>query len=366
MSNLVRHPGSTMVVVDDEPGTTLATRPDGSLAPPAPPVAPTAARDSRSPGPGRLTVAVAAFGGGSTASGSNTAVGGASPGTAHGSLAASAARSASAPSLSFEVSAIETTPSSTTTLLHGHGSADLSTGVGRLTAAIPGISSLLRSGQQGSVDVISDGTNVYLRIPGVSSLTGGKSWVETSLSDLGSLTGSSASSLSLSTLADPAQALAVLGSLGSPVTRVGTVTLDGQPVTEYRTTITTTDIASALSHGSSASSAAAGAIQRLGIPAIPVTAWVGPDGRLRQLSATADLSHASLSGLLGSLGSSAPGHSTAGTTVTLTIGLSHYGAPVSVAVPPASQVTDLNSIASSLKGIVAQLGGTLSGVASHV
>jgi hypothetical protein len=158
----------------------------------------------------------------------------------------------------------------------------------------------------------------------------------------------------------------MLGSLGSPVTKVGTGTLDGQPVTEYKTSVTTAEIASALSHESAASSAAAGAIQRLGIPAMPVTAWVGRDGRLRQLSATADLSHASLSGLLGSLGAGSSSSSTAGTTVTLTIGLSHYGDPVSVAVPPASQVTNLNAIASSLKGMFAQLGGTLSGIASRV
>jgi hypothetical protein len=214
--------------------------------------------------------------------------------------------------------------------------------------------------------VISDGTNVYLDIPGVSSLTGGKSWVETPLAGLGSLTGSSASSLALSTLADPASALNGLGSLGSPVTRVGTVTLDGQPVTEYQTTVTMADVASALSHGSAASAAAAGAIQRLGIPSLPVTAWVGRDGRLRQLSVTADLSHASLGGLLGSLGSGATGRSRSGASVTVTVGLSHYGDPVSVAVPPASEVTDLNAIASSLKGMVDQLGGTLSGIASHV
>jgi hypothetical protein len=315
-----------------------------------------------------VAVGAAAFSGGSSASGSDAATGGTTPsGTAHGSLAASAAASASASSVSYQVSATETTPSSTTTLLQGHGSADLSTGVGRLTATIPGLSFLLGSGAEGAVDVISDGTNVYLKIPGVSSITGGKSWVETSFSDLGSLTGSSAGSLSLSTLADPGQALTMLSSLGSPVTDLGTVTLDGRRVTEYRTTITAADIASRLPGGSAAS--AAQALQHSGISSIPVTAWVGRDGLLRQLFLTVDLSHASLGGLLGSLdsGSSTPTTpTTAGTKVNLTIGLSRYGAPVAVGVPPASEVTNLGSIASSLKGLESQLGGALSGIASHI
>ena len=226
---------------------------------------------------------------------------------------------------------------------------------------------MLGRGASGSVDVISDGTNVYLDIPGVSSLTGGKSWIETSLSGLGTLTGSSVGSLSLSTLADPTQALGMLGALGSPVTNEGTVQLNGEPTTEYRTVISVADVVSRLRQGSSSAAAgvASKALQQLGVPSVPVTAWVGRDGLLRQLSVTVDLSHASIAGVLGSLGSSASAPA-AGTTVNLTVGLSHYGEPVSVSVPPASQVANLNDIASSLKGLASQLGGTLSGLASHV
>lgn len=380
MSNLVKHADGTLMPVDEEPSGALVARSNASLAPPTPPSVPPTPRATASKGPGRLAVAViaasivaavavgaAAFSGGSTAGGSSP--GAADPaGSAHGSLAASASDSAAASSVAFSVSATETTPSTTTNLLSGHGSVDLAKGVGRVTASIPSLSALVGSGAQGSVDVISDGTNVYLNVPGVSSLTGGKSWVKTSLSGLGSLTGSSAGSLSLSTLADPSQALGLLGSLGSAVTKVGTVTLNGEQATEYQTTISVTNIVSQLSHGSSSTSsgAAAKALQELGVPSVPVTAWVGRDGLLRQLSVTVDLSHTSLRGVLGSLGSGASGAGTAGAKVNLTLGLSHYGEPVSVSVPPASDVTDLGSIATSLKGMASQLGGALSGIASHV
>ncbi len=376
--DLIKHPDGTMVPVAQEPRGALAPRPDASLVPAGPSPDPAASAATPRTGPGRLAIAViaasilaavavgaAAFSGGSTAGGSG------SPGAdgtaaAHGSLAASATDSAAASSVVFSVSATETTASSTTSLLDGHGSVDLTKGVGRVTASVPGLSSLVGGGPQGSVDVISDGTNVYLKVPGVSSLTGGKPWVETSLSGLASLTGSSASSLSLSTLADPSQALSMLGSLGSPVTKVGTVPLNGEPTTEYQTTIAVADIVSQLSHGSASSSAAAKAIQQLGVPSVPVTVWVGQDGLFRQLSVTVDLSHASLGGLVGGLSSGHSVPSTEGTKVNLTVGLSHYGEPVSVSVPSASDVTDLNSIASSLKGMASQLGGALSGIASHV
>jgi len=377
VSNLVEHRDGTMTGVDDGPGTALAARPAASLMTPEPPLALPNPLATRSKGPSRLAVAVitaalvaavalgaAAFSGGSSASGSDAGGGdGRAAGAAPRSLAASVANSASASSVSFQVSATETTPSSTTTLLQGHGSADLVKGVGRLTANVPGLTSLLGSGASGSVDVISDGTDVYLDLPGVTSLTGGKRWVETSLSGLKSLTGSSAGSLSLSTLADPTQVLGMLGTLGSTVTNVGTVTLDGQRVTEYQTSITAADIASKLSHGSAASSAAAKALQQLGTPDIPVTAWVSRDGHLRQLALTADVSHASLRGLVGS---GSPVATPAGTKVNLTIGLSHYGDPVSVGIPPASEVTNLNSVLPSLNRIISQLGGALSGIASRV
>ncbi len=366
-----------MVHVPEEPRGDLAPRPDALPVPPVPSLVPAASAATPRKGPGRLATAViaasilaavalgaAAFTGGTTAGGSGTVEAGGS--AAHGSLAASAADSAAASSVVLSVTATETTPSSTTPLLDGHGSVDLAKGIGRVTASVPGLSSLVGGGSQGSVDVISDGTNVYLKVPGVASLTGGKPWVETSLTGLASLTGSPASSLSLSTLADPSQALSMLGSLGSPVTKVGTVPLDGEQTTEYRTTITMADIVSQLSHGSASSRAAAKAIQQLGVPSVPVTVWVGGDGLLRQLSVTVDLSHASLGGLVGGLSPGNAGSSTEGTKVNLTIGLSHYGEPVSVSVPSPSDVTNLNSIASSLKGMASQLGGALSGIASHV
>ncbi len=383
MSELVEQQPAVPGYSVGAPGTGLEPRPDDSLVPlgpPGPPAMP-APGTARSKSPGRLVLAViavstiaaiaigaAAFGGGSGTGSSGVAEPGPGSASARGSLASSAAVSAASSSVTFSVSATQSTSSSTTSLLSGHGSVDLSGGIGRVSASVPGLSPLLGGGASASVDVVSDGTNVYLDLPGISSLTGGKSWVETPLSALGPLTGSSADSLALSALADPTKALDMLGSVGSPVTKVGIVRLNGEPTTEYRTTISVAAVASKLAQGSSSTGAgaAAKALQQLGVPSVPLTAWVGGDGLLRQLSIRVDLSHASLAGLLGPLGVASPSHPAVGTTVEVTVGLSHYGLPVSVSVPPASEVTNLNDLAPSLKGLASQLGGTLSGLASHV
>ena len=384
MSELVKHESRLPLHAAGTPGSALERRPAGPLVPPAVDGPRDAPPSGRSKGPSRLAVAVvvaslvaavavgaAAFSGGSTASGANggsgsTVSGSAGAVPAKGSLASSASDSASASSVAFTLSASETTPSSTSTIVTGSGSVDLTRGVGQLTASVPSLSSITGSGSQGSLDIVSDGTNVYVNVPALSSLTGGKSWVETSASGLASLAGSTAGSLPLSALTDPSQALGLLGSSGSPVTRVGTVELHGESMTEYRTSISVADIASKGAHGStSASGDLAKALQDLGVPGVPVTAWVGSDGLIRQLSVSVDLSHASLSGLLGTLAPGSGG-SSPGSTFNLTVGLSRYGQPVAVSVPPASDVTNLNGLGSSLKGMASKLGNTLSTLASNV
>jgi hypothetical protein len=201
------------------------------------------------------------------------------------------------------------------------------------------------------------------------TVTGGKSWIETSASGLASLAGSTGASLPLSSLTNPSEVLGLLGSLGSPVTTVGPVQLHGEPTTEYRTTVSIADLAAKEAQHSGGSAVSGGltkALQQLGIPSIPLTAWVGSDGLVRQISAAVDLSHASLSGALGALAASSGGPASAGTSLDLTVGLSHYGQPVSITVPPASAVTNLDGLGSSLKGMASKLGHSLSAIVSHV
>ena len=371
MNELVRYENGVLVPVAEGEGGSLVTRPDGSVVPAndvARATASTASVSHRRMGVAvvaaslvaAVAVGAAAFAGGSGSAASGTET----PGAARGSLAASASDSAAASSVAFTVSATETAPGTTSTLVSGSGSLDLAKGIGQMTATVPAVSSILGSGGDSSLTVISDGTSLYVNAPALSALTDGKSWLKTSAASASSIIGgSSASSLSLSTLTDPSQALALLGSLGGPVTNLGTVQLNGASATEYRTTLSVSGIAAHLGTGSASASADAltKALQKLGVPTVPVTVWVGQDGMVRQVSMAVDLSHATVGGLLGGSTSTS-----AGSSLAITVGFTHYGQPVSISVPPASEVTDLNGIIGSLKGTMGKVGSTVSDLISRV
>ena len=378
MSELVKYKGNSLAAVE-EPGGLAAHgggddgagpaggHPGGAATPPA--------RRSR------MAVAVAAtsilaavavgaavFGGGSSGSTGNGSA------AAHGTLAASASNSAAAPSVDFTLSATQTGAGSQSTLLTGIGSFDLARGVGEVAATVPALSSIVGGGTSDSVTLISDGTNLYLNLPALSSYLHGTTWFETSLASFGSLNTGSSDSLSLSALADPAKVLAFLGSYGGPVTKVGSVDLQGVPTTEYRTTISLASVATHLQNGSQTSASGAvgpgaKALQQLGSTTVPVTVWIGTDGYLRQVSVTVDTSHATIGGILGDVTSSSlsgSSNSQSHSTTTVTVGLSNYGTPVSVTVPPASEVTNLDGVVSSLRGAASKLGGALSGIVAKV
>jgi hypothetical protein len=380
--------GPHTAVGGESTGTALMVRPDEHLAPvgtpgplvsaEVPPAGPVGPVRSTAPSPGgarRIAVATviatviaavafgaAAFGGAFGGSGTP------SPGSARGALGAAAANSSAAPSVAFTLSATRSTSSSTTTLVTGSGAVDLRTATGSLTATVPSLARLVGSGDD-TVNVISDGTSIYLGSPALSSLTGGPTWLKAGLPQ--GATSSSADSSTLAVLSNPSQLLGLLSSIGGQVTTVGHVDLNGVPTTEYRTTVTVSELASraGLTAGSAVGGRIAQILGQLGNTSVPVTAWVGDDGYVRQLQVSVNLSRATLGGLAsdlitGSLGGSSADQATSATSVT--VGFSHYGAPVSVTVPPANQTTDVGAIVSSIQGVMSQIGHDFSGLASRI
>ena len=176
-------------------------------------------------------------------------------------------------------------------------------------------------------------------------------------------------------LSNPSQLIGLLSSVGGQVTTVGSVDLHGTQTTEYRTTVTLSELASRAGIGTGSGSAVgaqvAKVLQQLGSTSVPVTAWVGTDGYLRQISASIDLSRATIGGvasdliggaLNGTIPTGTSGQATTATTVT--VGFDHYNAPVAVAVPPASRTTDVSSIVSSLRGMASDIGHAVSDIAA--
>jgi Flp pilus assembly pilin Flp len=257
-------------------------------------------------------------------------------------------------------------------LVTGSGAVDLTTDTGKLTAAVPAVSGLVGSGND-TVNVVSDGSSTYLGSPALSSITGGNTWLKVSLPK--GTSSSDADTSSLAVLANPAQLLGLLSAVGGHVSTVGSVDLHGVPTTEYSTTVTLSELVSraGLTTGSKLGGQVSKVLQQLGSTSVPITVWVGHDGYVRQISASLRLSKATLGSLAadvvegvvdGSVATGTGGQSTTDTTVT--VGFSHYNAPVVVAVPPASQTTDLNSIVHSVQGAFSGIGHAVSSIAARV
>ncbi len=264
--------------------------------------------------------------------------------------------------VAFNVSATLTNGATTTTLVTGNGAADLANGDGTTTLTIPALSGLL--GSNDTVNAVWQGSSLYLEVPALSGLLGGKSWAEVSLADIPGI--SSLGSTVQSYLSDPSKLAGVVSSLGGKVTTVGQ---QSNGTTEYQATIPVSGIVSGLKHAAhqhgtkgnkvkgSSIKGAVKALHQLGTSTITADAWVGSNGLLTQVAVTVDLGHAAAA-----RHSTLPGGS-AGGVLTVTVGLS-YGAPVSVTVPPASEVDNLGNLVPLLQNL-GHL-GSLSGLAARL
>jgi hypothetical protein len=252
--------------------------------------------------------------------------------------------------------------STTTTLLAGTGAADLANGDGTTTLTVPALSGLL--GSNDTVTARWQGTELYLQVPALSVFFSGKSWAEVSLSGIPGI--SSLGSTAESFLSDPSKLAAAVTSAGGTVTKVGT---QANGTTEYQATIPVNGIVSDIQHlahqhstktskvKASSTKPVVEGLHHLGAATITADAWVASNGRLTQVSVTVDLSHATATH-----GTTVPGGLSGG-VLTVTVGLT-YGVPVSVTVPPASEVDHLGNVLPLLQ----TLGhlGSLTGLASRL
>ncbi len=207
------------------------------------------------------------------------------------------------------------------------------------------------------------GTNLYLQVPSLSGFLGGKSWVEVSLAEFPGI--SSLGSTVQSYLSDPSKLSGLVTSLGGTVTDLGP---QSNGTTEYQATIPVSGIVSDVQHlahkhvarkqkvKASSIKPFVKNLRHLGTSTITADAWV-KNGQLTQVSLTVDLSHATAAH-----GATLPG-GIAGGVVTVTVGLS-YGVPVSVTVPPASEVDNLGNVLPLLQSL-GHL-GSLSGLAARL
>jgi hypothetical protein len=230
------------------------------------------------------------------------------------------------PSLGLGTGSSSSTAHALNGTLSAAGDFDFATKSGEMTMTVPPI-----AGSQGAtLEIRVVDQTIYLKVPELSSATGGKPWVKLDLSSYESALGSSGSSNPLggATSGDPTQLLQVLNQVGAHVTEVGPATIDGVPTTEYQATL---DLSKAMGAGGSSSSSSSalgsqlsqGLAQALGLGNIPVSVWVDNDGRARRMTMNMSIF---------------------GIHLDMAMDLSKFGEAVTVTPPPADQVADGSSL----------------------
>jgi len=207
-----------------------------------------------------------------------------------------------------------------------------------LNMTLPGALSVIG---QLNLDVLTLGNTEYLKVPSQLStrLPAIKPWVEINLAQVGKASGipGIGSLLGGTNTVNPAQFLEYLRAVSaSGVHKVGAATVDGIATTHYQATLDLDKAPSLLPAAERAQATqAVAALEKLtGLHELPVNVWVDSANLVRRM--TLDYTeHVS------------------GQTVTgdVQLDFTSYGAQPVPSAPPASEVSSLNSLISSLGGL---------------
>lgn len=176
--------------------------------------------------------------------------------------------------------------------------------------------------------VIFLSSKTYLKLPGGSGMSRGKSWIEISNGAARSPISSMGGPLGTGT--DPADMLASLRAISASVTRLGNATIRGVAVTGFRVAIDPVKAAARLPHWQQAGFRAFA--RSLGSGTVPVKVWVDGQDLVRRVQVSLHLP-----------GKGLP----AGGQVSETTDFYDFGVAVRVAAPPASQVASMSQFINS-------------------
>jgi hypothetical protein len=160
---------------------------------------------------------------------------------------------------------------------------------------------------------------VYVQLGALAShLPGGKHWISLDVSKLGKSAGLDLGKLLSGSELQPGDLLSMLEAEGATVQKLGPATVDGSATTHYRVTI---DVAKALQAKGLTSPLLAGAVAQM--PTVPEDVWIGQDGLVHRIR----------------IQSQSP------LRFGMTMDLYDYGANVTIAAPPGSDVFDATALA---------------------
>jgi hypothetical protein len=210
---------------------------------------------------------------------------------------------------------------STTIAVNGNGECDLSSALCGVTMDYSGVLS-----SAGTIRVVYSGGTVYLNLGSALSSLLSTPWV--------SIPVGNSDSASLGVSASPIAGLSLLASQGATVTNDGSVTENGQSMTQYTVTVDASQVQHLISsNAAKLPSWMSSAASKLSSGTVVETVDVDAAGRLGYLDANVK-------------------ETVAGTSVGVNIAetVTGYGVPVNVTVPPASEVTSITN-PSQLSGL---------------
>jgi hypothetical protein len=176
------------------------------------------------------------------------------------------------------------------------------------------------------IELVVDGTQVFMRVPFLDSQLQGKQWVGGDLKELALGQGQSVDLGSLAAT-DPRDALDALEAVTGPLEVVGREEVRGVETTHYRTTLDPAKLADALESAAEGSSDLLSgftqAMAQVDLSAVPIEVWVDDEGLLRKYLIDLELEQG-------------------GQSLSTSVGLElfDYGEPVSVDVPDPADVAD--------------------------
>ena len=215
--------------------------------------------------------------------------------------------------------------------LKADGAIDFATGDSQMTLTLGGPASAFMPG--GIEERIVGGT-VYVKLPAsIGRLFGGSAggqWLEIKTGKLGAGTAAPVPGLGES---DPTKFLATLGAVSDGVTKVGSVSVRGVETTQYHAVL---DLGKAIDQATIPPALRAKVNQLLPSGAhaltIPADIFIDSSGRVRRMTFVENL--ASFAGAA----TGASGSTATLPTVTVSMDLYDFGAPVNVQAPPAAQI----------------------------
>ena len=165
---------------------------------------------------------------------------------------------------------------------------------------------------------------IYMQLGFLSSqLPGGKQWIKLDVSKLGKAAGLDLGKLMSGTQFQPSDLLGMLTSEGAKIQKLGPATVDGVATTHYRVTI---DLAKALQSKGLTSPLLNSVTAQMKTATSEV--WIGKDGLVRRVKISYNVPHGAKA-----------------MRMAMTMSLYDYGAHLSIAAPPSSQVFDATMFA---------------------